>query len=104
MDFTVEVYQLTQSFPKCEIYGLTSQIQRAASSIPSNIAEGAGRNTAADFAHFVDNAVGSAFEVETQLTLCKRLNYITEEQYIKAIAEIQSIQKRLYQLIQKLRG
>ena len=104
IEFTIEVYNLTKEFPKHEVFGLASQMQRAASSIPSNIAEGAGRNTDADFAHFLDTAMGSAFEVDTQLLLSYRLNYITEEQFNKASAEIDSIQKRMYQFMQKLRG
>lgn len=78
MDLVEAVYKLTQMFPKQEVYGLTAQIRRAAVSIPSNIAEGEGRNTPKDFARFLSIAYGSLREVETQLTIALRLRYVTE--------------------------
>lgn len=71
-----EVYQLTELFPKNQQYGLTSQIQRAAVSIPSNIAEGAGRTSQKKFMRFLNIANGSAFELETQLFLGSDLGYV----------------------------
>jgi four helix bundle protein len=62
--FTLEIYRVTQAFPKTEVYGLVSQMRRCASSIPTNIAEGCGRSTEKDFARFLDNAMGSASELE----------------------------------------
>jgi four helix bundle protein len=73
MELTTQVYELSKQFPKTEQYGLTSQIRRCAVSIPSNIAEGAGRDTKPQFAHFLAIAQGSAFELETQLLLTERL-------------------------------
>ena len=73
------VYRATNDFPKTEIYGLTSQIRRAAVSIPSNIAEGQGRSTTRDFLHFLSVAQGSLMEVETQITIAKRLGYIEKQ-------------------------
>jgi four helix bundle protein len=75
----VAVYELTREFPKEEIYGLTSQLRRAAVSIASNIAEGHGRNTAGEFRQFLGVARGSNFEVQTQLVLSRRLKYGSAE-------------------------
>jgi four helix bundle protein len=91
-----EIYLLTQKFPKEELFALTQQIRRATVSIPSNIAEGAGRNSNADYARFIDIANGSAFEVETQLILSMDLNYITNEDFEKTNNIVIEIQKMLY--------
>ena len=80
---TLEVYKITESFPKEEIFGLTSQIRRASSSIGINIVEGCGRGSDEDFKRFLRNASGSAFEVEYILLLSKDLNYISEEKFIE---------------------
>jgi four helix bundle protein len=80
MDLAVFTYQLTGFFPKEEKYGLISQIQRCAVSIPSNIAEGSGRVSAKEFQHFISIALGSSFELETQVILAFRFNYISQEQ------------------------
>jgi four helix bundle protein len=80
MDLAQFVYHLTGFFPKEEKYGLISQIQRCAISIPSNIAEGCGRVSNKEFQHFISIAMGSSFELETQVILAFRFNYITEEQ------------------------
>ncbi len=71
------VYEMTDRFPKHEVFGLTSQLRRAAVSIPSNLAEGAGRGGKKEFAHFVTLARGSLNELETQLLLAQDLNYCT---------------------------
>jgi len=76
MDLVETIYQTTRTFPREEIYGLTSQIRRAAVSIPSNIAEGNGRNTTRDYVHFLGMAYGSVKEVETQVLIAERLEYI----------------------------
>lgn len=75
MDFVAQVYALTKGFPKEEIYGLTSQLRRAAVSIPSNISEGAARNSTKEFVQFLYIALGSAAEAETQLLIAQRLGY-----------------------------
>src|SRR5215207_7812505 len=79
MDLVERVYKATVKYPKEECYGLTSQTRRAAVSIPSNIAEGQGRQTTKDFVHFLSIAYGSLREVETQLVIASRLNYITTD-------------------------
>jgi len=80
MDLVVSVYRTSASFPKEEMYGLTAQMRRAAVSIPSNIAEGQGRDTAADFLRFLSIARGSVKEVETQVLIAHRLGYINQDQ------------------------
>ena len=76
MEMVTEIYKATRSFPKEELYGLTSQIRRSAVSIPSNIAEGQGRNTKGEFLQFLGIAKGSLCELETQILIAKNLGYI----------------------------
>jgi four helix bundle protein len=76
IEITVSVYQLVESFPKDEIYALSNQIKRAAVSVPSNIAEGYGRNSNKSFHHFLSISRGSLFELETQLRIAEKLNFI----------------------------
>ena len=80
MDFVEAVYQASKTFPKDELFGLTSQVRRAAVSIPSNIAEGQSRRSSREFLQFLSIARGSLSEVETQLVISKRLNYLSREQ------------------------
>ena len=77
MDLTKKVYQITKTFPKDEIYGLTSQIRRCSVSVPSNIAKGRGRNSDKEFIRFLTIALGSIYELQTQLELALAFNYIT---------------------------
>lgn len=79
MDLVQTIYDATKSFPKEETYGLTSQIRRAATSIPSNIAEGQGRASAREFRHFLSIAHGSVREVETQIMIAQRLAYLSAD-------------------------
>jgi four helix bundle protein len=81
MDLVIEIYKLTRDFPDRELYGLTSQLRRAALSVPSNIAEGAADRTHSQFSHFLSNALGSLNEIDTQLELSFRLGYISEDEY-----------------------
>lgn len=76
VDLAVEIYKVTNLFPKEEIYGLTSQIKRSAVSIPSNIAEGAGRNTKKDFNNFLGVSTGSSCELDTQLIIANRIGFL----------------------------
>ena len=87
-----DVYSILDEFPKDERYGLISQISRCSVSIPSNIAEGSSR-TDKSFSHFIDIALGSSFELETQLIIASNRNYITKEQLIKIELKIQEFQK-----------
>ena len=101
MSLTGHVYALTRKYPEEEKFGLTSQTQRAVVSIASNIAEGAGRGTDKDFAHFLNVALGSAFEVETQVILARQFLYITEEEQEMLLTELHIIQPQLNALIKK---
>ncbi len=80
LDLVVLIYRETARFPREEIYGLTNQLRRASVSIPSNIAEGQGRRSTKEFLHHLSIARGSALEVQTQLEIAKRLQYLTEDQ------------------------
>jgi S23 ribosomal protein. len=79
IDFAVLIYNVTQSFPPNEQYGLTSQLRRAASSVAANIAEGAGRNTDKEFVYFLSIALGSIYETETFITIASKIGYISTE-------------------------
>ena len=92
---TLDVYKVSQSFPKEELFGLTSQIRRAISSIPTNIAEGCGRNSNKDIAHFLQIAIGSASEVEYELLLAHDLQYINKDEYERLINEMVAIRKMI---------
>ena len=98
IELVTNTYLKTQSFPKEEIYGLTSQIRRCAVSIPSNIAEGCGRKTNKDFSSFLGISLGSAFEFETQLIICKNLEFIQQEDFNLLESEIQHIQNMIIKL------
>jgi four helix bundle protein len=98
IDLTVEVYKVTEKFPKEETYGLTSQIRRAAVSVPSNISEGAGRNTKGEFKQFLGIANGSSYEVQTQLIISNRLNLIDDVTLEPLLNKIDEIQKMNYKL------
>ena len=100
MDFVVSVYRTSASFPKEEMYGLTAQMRRAAVSIPSNIAEGQGRDTAADFVRFLSIARGSVKEVETQVLIAHRLGYINQDQE----AELTGLTDELSRLLTGLKA
>jgi four helix bundle protein len=95
MELVSEIYQGTQLFPKEERYGLTSQIRRAAVSIPANIAEGAGRNSKKEFAHFLSNSQGSASELETELIIALRLGYLSEPSFAKITDHLERIGRLL---------
>ncbi|MBR0178420.1 MAG: four helix bundle protein [Bacteroidales bacterium] len=103
VDFSIDVYKITEQFPKKETYALSDQLQRAAVSIPSNVAEGCSRRSANEFAHFLEISLGSAYEVETQMEIAVRLGYVTKEQFLKSINDVQSIEKRLTSLINNVR-
>jgi len=101
IDTVIEIYRLSDAFPKLEIYGLTSQLRRAAVSIPSNIAEGAARGSDKEFLYFLNIASGSLAEVETQIIIAKRLGYVTTEEQI--LESVKTIRKMLAGLIKYLK-
>lgn len=102
--FTLKVYEVTRSFPKEELYGLTSQLRRCASSIPANIAEGAGKNGQNEFAYYLNIALGSANEAEYYLILSKDLQYLEHQLFETLYQEINEIKAMLIALIGKVRG
>lgn len=101
---TLQIYQLSQKFPKEEIYGLTNQIRRASASVPTNIAEGCGRSSQEQLKWFCDVAMGSASEVEYQLLLAKDLQYIDGEEYQMINEKYVVLKKRLNAFIQRLKA
>ena len=100
MEFVTEIYQITSKFPSSELYGLSAQIRRCAVSIPSNIAEGAGRKNTREFIQFLYISNGSLSELETQLEIAFRLGYLTEIEYFTE--KIKYIRKMLVNLIYAL--
>lgn len=103
INFVTEIYELTNDFPKNEMYGLISQIRRASISIPSNIAEGNSRRSVADYLQFLKIARGSCAEVETQLIIAQNLKFLNEELYLKLNQDIIEISKMLNGLINSLK-
>ena len=96
------IYSLTDAFPKNEVYGLNSQMQRAAVSVPSNIAEGAGKDSEKDFARFLSISLGSLYELETQVEIAYRRGYIETPNYYSVRTKLESLQKRIYVLHDKI--
>jgi four helix bundle protein len=103
MEFVKEIYQVTESFPKSEIYGLTSQMRRSAISIPSNLAEGAARKGGKEFKQFLNIAQGSISELDTQIELALMLEYVDKDTYFKLIDRANVISKMLYGLSRSIK-
>ena len=101
---SIEIYRLVKLLPKFETYGLADQMRRAVVSIPSNIAEGKGRNSAREFVHFLSIARGSQKELETQIYLCTQLEYFTDEDASVAFNLCEEVGKMLNALIIKLQS
>ncbi len=101
---TLAVYQLTAGFPRDEVFGLTSQIRRASSSIPANIAEGCGREGDAEFKRFLQIAMGSASELEYHLLLAHDLGYIDHENYSRLEQNVTEVKRMLTGFIQRLKS
>jgi four helix bundle protein len=91
MELVTQVYELTRQFPKEEIYGLTSQLRRAAVSVPSNIAEGYARNSRNELHHFVGQARGSLAEVEMQIEIAKSLGYLSVEHASAVLGKVERV-------------
>lgn len=102
MDLVKKVYLCTAAFPKDELYGITSQIRRAAVSIPSNIAEGCGRKSDKELSHFLRIANGSLYELETQLILCCNLGYTSETEIQTIMDLLHDVGRMLNTMINKL--
>ena len=94
-NLAITIYKVTNHFPKEELYGLTSQLRRAAISVPSNISEGAGRTRKAEFIRFLDIAGGSLSELETQLFISKEIGYLPAEKYLSIIGETKTIRAQI---------
>ena len=99
-----DIYVLCQNISSDEKFGLISQMKRSVVSIPSNIAEGSGRNNNKEFNHFLAIALGSAFELQTQLILSKELNLLSEDSVQKIISDLIEIQKMIYSFKQNLKS
>ncbi len=97
IELATEVYQITADFPKEEKYGLTAQIRRSAVSVPSNIAEGAGRNSNKEFNHFLGISNGSSYELQTQLIIFRNLDLI-DARVDQVLDQIDQIQKMTFSL------
>lgn len=100
----LEIYRVTAKFPKEEMFGITSQVRRAAASIPANIAEGCGKMSQMDFAKFLNISLGSANETDYFLLLCKDLKYISETEFLELENTINTIKAMLINLITKVRS
>ena len=102
MVLITEIYKLSKSFPKDEAYGLTSQMRRCAVSIPSNIAEGYGRNSTGDYIRFLHVAAGSLYELQTQMEISFNLRYLNKSDFDKLYESSREIERMLSSLTKKL--
>ncbi|TDD98606.1 four helix bundle protein [Flavobacterium cellulosilyticum] len=103
MTLTTNTYNSTKQFPKEEIFGLTSQIRRCAVSIPSNIAEGFGRDSNKEYLRFLNISIGSLFEMQTQLEIAKNINYFNEEEFNTLYEDSREIERMLVSFINKVK-
>lgn len=101
---SLNLYRLSRGFPKEELYGLTSQLRRAAISIGANLAEGCGRRTNAEMARFIRIAMGSASELDHHLLLCKDLGFLEDQIYKRIVGELNEIRKMLTGLLDSVEG
>lgn len=97
-----DIYRATRRFPQDELFGITSQMRRSAVSIPTNIAEGCGRNSDNELSRFLDIANGSAFELETLVILCLDLEFISQDEFDNFDAKLNEIQKMIFGLKQSI--
>lgn len=104
MEVAKKVYMAIADFPQEERYGLAQQLRRSAVSVPSNIAEGAGRGSEKEFAHFLSISLGSCYEVETQLMLAHQLNLLSIQRLNEIDVQMQQVQKMLFSLIKKFKN
>lgn len=104
VDFITDIYEVTKTFPSSELFGLTSQIRRAATSIPANIAEGAARKGNKELTQFLYIALGSATELDTFLTISRNLNYIKHDDFNKINKNLEEIRRMLIGLINSIKN
>ena len=102
MELVVDVYRESDSFPKTEIYGLTSQLRRAIVSVPANIAEGQGRRLVGEYIQFLGNARGSLLEVDTHLEIAQRLGFLTTANHFRLAEELAEVRRLLNGLMRSL--
>jgi len=102
MTLVTDVYKLSIKFPKEELYALTSQVRRSAVSVPSNIAEGYGRRHKQDYIRFLEIARSSLYELQTQLEISKNVNYLTEEDFNKILANCNELEKMLNSFVKAI--
>jgi four helix bundle protein len=101
---SLTLYRCTEQFPKTELFGLTSQLKRASSSITANIAEGCGRHSRWEYVHFLDIALGSASEVQCELTLAADLGFIDKAAYARLSEQVAEVKRMLTALVKKTRN
>ncbi len=99
---TLKIYKTTKQFPKDEIFGLTSQMRRSSSSIPTNIAEGCGRNSNPQLINFLQISTGSCSELQYQIILCKELSYINEDIFNELHNEVIDVRRMIFAYLNKL--
>lgn len=102
MSLVTDIYRSTKDFPTSEVYGLSNQMRRCAVSIPSNIAEGYGRNSTGDYKRFLQIAAGSLFELQTQIEIAFNLKYTVEETFKELIDKTKELDRMLSSLIKKI--
>ncbi|WP_394773966.1 four helix bundle protein [Flavobacterium sp.] len=103
MTLITKIYFSTNTFPKEEIFGLTSQIRRSSVSISSNIAEGSGRESVKDFLRFLNISLGSLFEMQTQLEIAKNITYLNEQEFNNLYEDSREVERMLVSFIKKLK-
>jgi len=103
MVLTTKIYFSTNNFPKEEIFGLSSQIRRSSVSIPSNIAEGSGRESDKDFLRFLNISTGSLFEMQTQLEIAKNITYLNQEEFNNLYEDSREVERMLVAFIKKIK-
>lgn len=104
IDLTIELYEVLSGFPADERFGLISQIKRSSVSIPSNIAEGAGRSSGKEFKHFLSISLGSSFEIETQIIVANKLGLLDDNKMESITNKISEIQKMIFNLERSIKA
>ncbi|WP_324691587.1 four helix bundle protein [Flavobacterium cheonhonense] len=103
MNLVTNTYQITQKFPKEELFGLTSQIRRSAISLPSNIAEGYGRDSNKEYLRFIKIVIGSLFEFQTQIEIAKNINYLNENEFKNLYEETRELEAMIISFSKRLK-